>query len=49
MLLLLLRFKSIAFFDHIEVSYAPIVGEMDLFAPADNVRRRKNRVFDYWL
>jgi hypothetical protein len=41
MLLLLLVFKGIAFFDHVEVCYAPVMGPVDLLAPADNVCGRK--------
>jgi len=37
MLLLLLVFKGIAFLDHVEICYTPVMGPVDLLAPADNV------------
>jgi hypothetical protein len=38
MLLLLLVLKSIALLDHVEVGHAPVMGPVDLLAPADDVR-----------
>jgi len=41
MLLFLFVFKGIAFLDHVEVCYAPVMGPVDLLAPADNVCGRE--------
>jgi hypothetical protein len=49
MLLLLLGLESIAFFDHVEISYAPVVGKMNFLAPANNICRRKKGTFNDWF
>jgi len=41
MLFLLPVFEGIAFLDHVEVCDAPVMGPVDLLAPADNVCGRK--------
>jgi hypothetical protein len=40
------RFKRIAFPDHVEVRHAPVMGPVDLLAPADDVRRRELGVLE---
>jgi len=35
------RIKSVALLDHVKVSYAPVMGPVDLLAPADNVCGRE--------
>jgi hypothetical protein len=49
MLLLLLCFEGVAFFDYVKIRYAPVMGKMNLLAPADNVCRRKNGILDHGL
>jgi hypothetical protein len=49
MLLLLLGLESIAFFDHVEIRYAPVVGKMNFLAPANDVCRRKKGTFNDWF
>jgi hypothetical protein len=41
MLDLLLRLKSVTLLHHVEIGYAPVMGPVDLLAPADDVRRRE--------
>jgi hypothetical protein len=41
MLGLLPRVKCIALLDDVEIRHAPVMGPVDLLAPADDVRRRK--------
>jgi hypothetical protein len=41
MLLLLPVLKSVALLDHVKVGYTPVMGPMDLLAPADDVCRRE--------
>jgi hypothetical protein len=41
MLLLLPVLKSVALLDHVEVGYTPVMGPVDLLAPADDVCGRE--------
>jgi hypothetical protein len=41
MLSFLLFFESKALLDHVEIRYAPVMGPVDLHAPADDVCGRK--------
>jgi len=40
------RLKGIALLDHVEIRYAPVMGPVNLHAPADDVCGRKLGVFE---
>jgi len=49
LLLLLLGLECVAFFNHVEIRYAPVMGKMNFLAPANNVCRRKKGALDHGL